>query len=268
IRQAEDGLARTEQHRQSLAANIAVDQARQADRESRLANVKHQLAQLTTDASELEARLAHTRQRLTSATTAQQAAAARLDQSREALRLASQQADRLHGALEALGATDLTRVNDADLPPDWQTALEDLPVVGLAGELATRIRPINSLLSAYLRRIVVLADDQAAREAHHRLSERLAADTPAWAVLSMDGLLMTASGARPLEPAGDGGESALADWSRQVRQLEAELQAAESRRRSALAEVQAARDALDDAEADERGARLALGEAETRLAEL
>jgi chromosome segregation protein len=268
IRQAEDGLARTEQHRQSLAANIAVDQARQADRESRLANVKHQLAQLTTDASELEARLAHTRQRLTSATAAQQAAAARLDQSREALRLASQQADRLHGALEALGATDLTRVNDADLPPDWQTALEDLPVVGLAGELATRIRPINSLLSAYLRRIVVLADDQAAREAHHRLSERLAADTPAWAVLSMDGLLMTASGARPLEPVGDAGESALGDWSRQVRQLEAELQTAESRRRSALADVQDARDALDDAEADERGARLALGEAETRLAEL
>ncbi len=268
IRQAEDRLARTEQHRQSLAANIAVDQARQADRESRLASVMQQVERLATEGGELEAGLTRTRERLTAAAAAQAAAAARLEQAREALRLASQQADRLHGALQALGATDLARVDDADLPPEWQTALADLPVVGVAGELATRIRPISALLAAYARRIVVLANDDAAREAHRRLSDRLAADTPAWAVLSMDGLLMAAAGARPLEPTGETGHSTLGDWSRQVRQLEAELQAAEAGRRSALAEVQAARDALDDAEADERGARLALGEAETRLAEL
>src|SRR5207244_8010456 len=134
---------------------------------------------------------------------------------REQLRLASQQADRLHGALEALGASELSHGDDTDLPAAWQAALQGLPVVGLAGELAARIRPIDLLLAGYLRRIVVLADQASAREAQRRLAERLPADAPAWAVLSMDGLLLAAEGARPLEAVRDQGQSVLADWSRQ-----------------------------------------------------
>jgi chromosome segregation protein len=80
----------------------------------------------------------------------------------------------------------------------------------------------------------------------------------------MDGLLLAAEGARPLEAT----TSTLADWRRQVRELEAELASAESARHAALTEVQAARDALDDAEAGERGARMALSEAQARLVEL
>ena len=268
IRQAEDRLARTQQQRQSLEANIAVDQARQTDRETRLASVDQQLARLAAERGELEQHLARTRDRLTAATAAQRTAAASLERAREALRLASQQADRLHGALEALGAADLKRTDDADLPSDWQAALDGLPVVGVAGQLAARVRPIDRLLAAYLRRIVVLANDEAAREAHRRLSGRLAPSTPAWGVLSLDGLLLAADGAHPIEPAGEAGQTTLADWSRQVRQLEAELESAEAQRRGALGQVQAARDTLDDAEADERGARLALSEAEARLTQL
>src|SRR5207248_6846922 len=122
-------------------------------------------------------------------------------------------------------------------------------------------------LAGSRRRIVVLPDDTAAREAHHRLSSRLPSDAAAWAVLSMDGLLLVAEGPRPLEAVQDDGQSALADWARQVRELEAGRQAAEAERRAFLNEVQAARDGLDDAEADERSARLALGETEARLAE-
>jgi len=114
----------------------------------------------------------------------------------------------------------------------------------------------------------VLANDEAAREAHRRLTTRLSADAPAWAVLSMDGLLLAAEGARPLERVGDEGQSVLADWSRQVRRLEAELSAAEAQRHAALAEVQTARDSLDDTEANERGARRAFGEIEAHLVEL
>ena len=268
VRDAEERLARTEQHLLSLQSNLAVDQARQTDRETRLANVEQQLAGMTQERTELEAGLERIHGRLTKAARQQEEAASRLEQAREQLRLASQQADRLHGALEALGAADLSPGDDSELPDEWQTALKDLPVVGLASQLAKRIRPIDLLLAGYVRRIVVLANDPAAREAHQRLSERLTRDAPAWAVLSMDGLLLAADGPRPLESATDEGQSALADWTRQVRELELELQSAESARHATLAEVQAARDSLDDAEADDRSARLAASETEARLAEL
>ena len=268
IQDAEARLARTTQHLHSLEANLAVDQARQLDRESRLSNLQEHLQAATEERTELERNLEETRRRLDVANTAHTDAAARLEAARERLRVASQQADRLQGALQALGALDLRKTDDSDLPSDWQEALSGLPVLGLAGQLAARIRPIDLLMGGYLRRIVVLGDDGAAREAHRRLSERLPADAPAWAVLSMDGLLLSAAGPRPLEAAHDRGESALADWSRQVRQLENDLDAAETSRHAALAEVQSARDSLDDAEANERGARLALGELEARLAEV
>jgi chromosome segregation protein len=71
-----------------------------------------------------------------------------------------------------------------------------------------------------------------------------------------------------MDAAEDRGQSALADWSRQVRELESDLTTAEAERRAALADVQASRDALDDAEAAERGARMALGEIDVRMNEL
>jgi chromosome segregation protein len=268
IQDAEARLARTTQHVHSLESNLAVDQARQLDRESRLANLQQQLAAASQQRAELEQSLDNARNRLRAASEAHVAASRDLEAARERLRVASQQADRLHGALQALGAVDLRQVDDSGLPTQWQAALQGLPVIGLAGELASRIRPIDLLLGGFVRRIVVLADDEAAREAHRRLSEQLPQDAAAWAVLSMDGLLLAANGPRPLEAVEDQGQSALADWSRQVRQLEADLDAAEASRRTSLSEVQSARDALDDAEADERGARLALGELDARLAEV
>lgn len=268
IRDVEARLVRTTQQVHSFASNLAVDQARQLDRESRLASLREQLSAVRQERTELEAELDSLRTRLAAATEAHRQAASRLDSAREQLRVASQQADRLHGALQALGAIDLRQTDDSALPTEWQHALEGLPVIGLAGHLAARIRPIDLLLSGFVRRIVVLADDAAAREAHRRLSQRLPEDAAAWAVLSMDGLLLAAEGARPLEAQADQGQSALADWSRQVRQLEADLDAAESTRHAALAEVQSARDSLDDAEANERTATLGLRERETRLAEV
>jgi chromosome segregation protein len=268
IRDAESRLARTTQHVHSLQSNVAVDEARQTDRETRLASVQQRLETVSQELREQETTVENTRRRLATASEARSGAHARLEAARERLRVVSQQADRLHGALQALGAIDINQADDSDLPSDWQTALAGLPVVGLAGELAARIRPIDLLLAGYVRRIVVLANDNAAREAHQRLASRLASDAPAWAVLSLDGLLLTGEGPRPMDAVEDRGQSALADWSRQVRELEADLTTAEVERRAALAEVQSARDALDDAEASERGARQGLGEIDVRMKEL
>jgi chromosome segregation protein len=268
ISDAESRLARTTQHVHALQSNLAVDEARQTDREARLDSVREQLTGISEELRDHQSSVESTRRRLTSATEARVAATTRLETARERLRVTSQQADRLHGALQALGAIDISQPDDSDLPSDWQTALAGLPVVGLAGELAARIRPIDLLLAGYVRRIVVLADDAAAREAHQRLASRLPIGAPAWAVLSLDGLLLTAEGPRPMDAVEDRGQSALADWSRQVRELEADLTSAEAERHTALADVQSSRDALDDAEATERGARQALGELDVRVTEL
>src|SRR5207248_3705514 len=104
-----------------------------------------------------------------------------------------------HGALTALGAPTLEQ--KAELPPAWRDLLADLPVLGLAGELATRIQPIDRLLRGYLRRVLVLADDASARTAHQRLAKALGRDSPAWAVLSLEGVLLTPGGETPLEAA-------------------------------------------------------------------
>ncbi len=268
IRETAARQQRIEQHVQTLQANLAVDQARQGDRETRLAKIEEQFRVLQTEARALAERLEEGRGRQSTAAAAQRQAASKLTQAAEALAAASQHADRLQGALAALGATDLNRPEAAELPPDWQAALRDLPVVGLAGELAARIRPIDLLLGGLLRRIVVLASDAAAREAHRRLSANLAADAPAWAVLSMDGLLLASQGERPLEAVGDEGQSILADWARQVRQLEDDFAAAESRRQAIESDVQAARAEMASADAAERTARVGVGELEARLAEL
>ncbi len=268
IGEAEARLARTEQHVQSLQANLAVDEARQSDREARLANLEENIRRTAAEVASDGERVEQTRVRLAATEAARQAAMVNLDQARETLRSTSQQADRLQGALAALGAADLSRRADADLPADWQAALHDLPVLGTARELAEQIRPINLLLGGYLRRIVVLDGDAAAREAHRRLSAQLKPDAPAWAVLSMSGLLLTSEGERPLEAVGDQGQSVLADWAEQVRQLESERTEAESRRRAAVVAVQTARDGVDESDADARSARIALGDVEAHLAEL
>jgi chromosome segregation protein len=267
IRESEARLARTAQHLQSLQANLAVDQARRSDRETRLAKLAQRLTELQTAAAGLGERLAESRTRLASVTASRREFAAALTQAGERLRAASQQADRLHGALAGLGAADLSSQQGADLPSDWHAVLHDLPVVGLAGELAARIRPIDLLLGAFLKRIVVLASDEATREAHRRLSTNLPTSAPAWAVLSMDGLLLASEGDRPLEAIGDEGQSTLADWTRQVRQVEDELAAAEAGRSAAEAAVRDARHSMEASEAEERSARAAVGVAEGAMAE-
>ena len=268
LRDTNARLVRTEQHLQSLHANLAVDQARQNDRQTRVSRLEEHIGTLQTEARALAERLEATLGRHSLVLSAQREAASRLARAGDALRTASRDADRTQGALAALGAVDPRQPSSADLPPDWRVALQDLPVLGLAGELATRIRPIDLLLGGLLKRIVVLADDAAAREAHRRLSARLSADAPAWAVLSMDGLLLASHGERPLEAVGDEGQSILADWARQVRQLEEEFGAAEARRRAAEADMQAARADMDAADAEEHAERVSVGEVEARLAEL
>ncbi len=268
IGEAEARLARTEQQQQSLQANLAVDQARQGDRAARLATLEENLARIKAETASDGERLEQSRAKLAATEEARQAAMATLDQAREMLRSTSQQADRLQGALAALGAADLSRRDDADLPADWQAVLHDLPVLGLARELAEQIRPIDLLLGGYLRRIVVLDGDDPAREAHRRLTTHLKPDAPAWAVLSMSGLLLASTGERPLEVVGDEGQSVLANWSQQVRQLEQERTEAETRRRAAIVAVQTARDGVDDADDKTRAARVALGDVEAHLAEL
>ena len=84
---------------------MAVDQARQVDRDSRLAAVQQQLIALGRERRELHERQEHTGGRLAAAEQAHCEAAGRLETAREQLRLASQQADRLQGALEALGGS-------------------------------------------------------------------------------------------------------------------------------------------------------------------
>jgi len=240
--EAETRLRQMEQQVHALESNLAVDEARRTDRASRLAALEEQLTQSIADH-------AHLTERVSQAEAAQTVAVERHAQASEAeraaadaLRAISQQADRLHGALMALGGAELSGEQRATLPEDWQAVLADLPVIGLAGELGTRIRPIDRLMRAYLLRVIVLGDDASAREAYRRLSTTLAAETPGWAVLSLDGKLLTPPGERPLAEAAEG--SALADWRRQVRQLEAELADAERARRDAVARVEAAHFAL------------------------
>jgi chromosome segregation protein len=268
MQDVEARLTRTEQHLQSLQGALAVEQARQSERAARVATLEPQVESARAEVSSLATRIEAVRSKLATASAARTQAGSRLEVARETLRTVSQQADRLQGALAALGAADLDQRDDADLPSDWQAVLQALPVVGRARELAARIRPIDLVLSGYLQRIVVLATDEAAREAFNRLGQHLPASAAAWGVMSIDGLLLAAGGERPVEVVGDAGQSILANWAQQVRRLESERAEAETSRRAAVVSVQGARDALDDAEATERSARMALSDAEARLAEL
>jgi len=262
--EAEARLARTEGRARRLESDMAVEEARRADRELRLAELDRLLTSAGDDRARVTADVDGARTRLTHTSEARATAASRVEQAQDALRVANQHADRLHGALEALGAARVRRESRAEIPESWQAALADLPVIGLAGELAARILPIDRLLRGYLRRTVVLGDDASAREAHHRLSGNLTDAEPAWAVLSMDGLLLTPAGERRLAHATDEG-SALADWRRQVRELESELAQLEQQRSAAEAELEAAQAALEAATREEVATRSAAAEVEARL---
>ncbi len=261
VASTESQLAQLERELHAVEAAEAVEQARAADRAARLLALETQLAELTRDQTTLgeqaqaaRATVEQASERHARASEAERAAA-------EALRDASQLADRLQGAIGALGIPRETEA--AQMPKEWHAALTGLPVVGLAGELASRIQPIDRLLRAYLHRIVVLRDDAGAREAHRRLAAALTGGAPVWAVLSLDGLMLTPGGETPLEAADEG--SGLADWRRQVRQLEAELAAAESARTNATHEHAAAATEREAAAAADRAARDALNAATAEL---
>ncbi|HET6318259.1 MAG TPA: AAA family ATPase, partial [Chloroflexota bacterium] len=232
VHDLETRLAELERELHTVEAAQAVEQARAADRAPRLQTLGEELERLQREETALrdEAQRANSQreaasERYATASEAERAAT-------ETLREASQHADRLHGAYAALGIPAPEDSESAQMPDRWRDLLTDLPVVGLAGELAARIRPIDRLLHAYLRRIVVLRDDPGAREAHRRLAAALGDQEAAWAVLSLDGLLLTPGGETPLEPA-DEAASGLADWRRQVRELEQQLQQAEATRAAA-----------------------------------
>jgi chromosome segregation protein len=264
--QAEARLGQVEQQLHALEATLAVDEARRVDRVARLAALEQQLVESTAEHGRLSASLDQARAALDDALERHATASEEARAADEALRTASQRADRLHGALTALGGAELSGERRPELPAEWQAALADLPVVGLAGELSTRIRPIDRLMRAYLMRIVVLPDDGSARAAHRRLGESAPPDAPAWAVLSLDGLLLASDGGRRLAEAAEG--SAFADWRRQVRQLEADVRAAERARADAATLVEDTRMALESAANTARVRRDATHAASTELDQL
>jgi chromosome segregation protein len=252
VETVERQLAELERDLHALEATVAVEEARAADRGARLRTLESQLEQLEQDETALRTRQAATQAALDEASERHATRSEAERTTAEALREANQQADRLQGAIAALGAPKPADLDQAHMPPRWRELLADLPVLGLAGELATRIQPIERLLAGYQQRIVVLPDDAGAREAHRRLAA-IASAAAAWAVLSLDGLLLTPGGETPLEAADEG--SGLADWRRQVRELEAELASAERARTDAeQAHIAAAHEREAAAEAD-RAAR-------------
>ena len=265
IRELETRLAGSEQQLRALEAARAVEAARAADHGARITALEERLPRLSADHAQARARLEDARTALAQAGAARRASAEQVERAREAARIASQQADRLQGALAALGAPSPQppRRRGGDVPEEWRAVLEGIPVLGLAGEMAMRARPIDRLLRGYLSRTLVVPDAKAARQAHRRLSEALPPDAPAWAILSLDGLLLGAPGERPVEQAAAGG-SALADWRRRIEQAHTELTAAEQARATAEAALAAARAALDTAERDERAARVRIGELEAQ----
>lgn len=253
--QTDQQLNDLERELQAIDSAVAVEQARSRDRQERINALQTQLQELTAQAEALQDQQLAAETVLEAATERHALASEAERAATEALRSASQQADRLHGALQALGAP--TPEEARELPDAWQKILSGLPVLGLAGELARRVRPIDLLLRAYLARTVVLADDAAAKEAHRRLASELENTEPAWAVLSLEGLLLTPGGETPLEAA-DARTSGLADWRKQLRQLQSELQTAEAARASAETTATATSSERTQAAEAERSAREAL----------
>jgi chromosome segregation protein len=252
----------------SLDAHANLEQARRADRDSRITALERQLSQHTEERARVTESIEQSSRTLGSATEQHRASAAELEHAAEALRVARQQADRLQGALTALGAAETSSARSIDGAQALLGALEGLPVVGTIAELAARVRPVDRLLRAYLARVVVLADDAATHEAHRRLEARLPHETLAWAVLSTSGLLLSAPGERVLRASDDDGRSALVEWQREVERTQHELETAHAACASAQAALVQARARLETADAAERSARAALSEREAELTQL
>jgi len=267
ILQLEERLASSEQRLRQSEATVAVDEARQSDRRARIEALADSVARLGHDLAAQQDGLKTAQHSLAQAVEERRVAGERADWARESARVVARQADRLQGTLEALGfRPDATQRGAAatTLPSQWRVVLDGLPVVGIAADLAARVRPVDRLVRGYLMRTVVMADAAAAREAHRRLSAELDPAAPAWAVLSADGLLLTALGDRSVVSGADEG-TALADWRRQVQQLQAERAAAETARGEAERGHEEAAAWLAAAEEAARAARAAVRDGESSL---
>jgi chromosome segregation protein len=265
----EEQLASGDERIRGWEAARAVDEARLADRRARLEQLAESVARIRNEAAGAQEQLEAVQRVFVQSVEERRQAAQRVERTREAARSAARQADRLHGALEALGfPRDTEREAPvASLPPAWQQLLRGLPVLGTAAELAARVRPVDRLLHGYLMRTVVVADDGAAREAYRRLAAQLGAAEPAWAVVSAQGLLLGAAGERRVERGSDEG-SAVADWRRQVQRLQAERAEADATRRRLDEELAEHTAALERAEDAEQAARATVRERESVLQQL
>lgn len=257
---AERELSGAEIRLGEIEASGALERARQGEARARLAAVQTQVTRLTGLVSEGEQRLAAARLAAEITRTTLDGTRSEEHRRAEKLRELRQQVDRLQGALDALGLAPRGGA-DAALPAQWREVLANLPVVGLAGDLAGRVRPLDVLLRGYLQRIVVVRTDDAAREARSRLAGLLSAGGPAWAVLSLDGRLFAAPGDQPVE-ADEGQGSALVSWRERVVELEAERTTLEVAAAAAEEAARAAAAVLAGAErqADRAGVELRTAE--------
>ncbi|MBV9356257.1 MAG: hypothetical protein JO023_12110 [Chloroflexi bacterium] len=273
ILRIEEELASGEARRRELDASHAVDEARLVDQRRQIETLAEATARLTNEVGEVQAEVVAAQRLAQQAAEERRQASQRAERQREAARVAARQADRLYGALEALGFPRATPESEevlgasSSLPAEWRQVLSGLPVLGLAGELAARVRPVDRLLRGYLMRIIVVADDAAAREGHRRLTAQLGPTAPAWAVVSAEGLVLTALGERPIEDPADEG-SAVADWKRQVQRLQAQRADADRARQQAERQLEAAMAALAQATTADHTAMAAAREGEGRLQQL
>ncbi len=273
IQRLEEQIAGDEERRRQLDASHAVDEARLVDQRRQIETLAESTAHLHDEVGVVQAEVVAAQRLAQQAAEERRRAGQRVERLREAARVAARQADRLHGALEALGFPRTSPEQEeasqtaTSLPPQWRQVLRGLPVLGIAGELAARVRPVDRLLRGYLMRTVVVADNAAAREAHRRLMAELGPAVPAWAVVSAEGLLLAAVGERPIEDSADEG-SVVADWKRQVQQLQAQRADADATRQQAERELEEATEALAQATAADQAAIAASREGEGRLQQL
>ncbi|MBV9543327.1 MAG: AAA family ATPase, partial [Chloroflexi bacterium] len=266
LARAESNLAHVVDQLRNLEGHANVEHVRRADRDGRIGELEQRLAAHSDERVRLGQSVEQTRTASSAAVERHRAAVAEVEHATEALRHARQQADRLEGALAALGAAQNTSaVDSAD---GLLGVLDGLPVVGVASELAARVRPVDRLLRAYLGRVVVLRDDAATREAYTRLQALTSGQESAWAVLSTSGLFLAAPGERGVGAPEDDGRSALVDWQQEVERMQQQLRDARAVSAAAQAAVERTRIALQEADAAERAARATVSERDAELAQL
>lgn len=262
ILQAEADLAGAQELARAHERHAAAEAARVSERAARIEALSGRLQGLERQRDELRAALDPARKEQADTERARAAAAERVAEVRAAARQLAQQADRLQGALDALG--NAVRPTTSALDPAWRDALAGVHVLGTALDVASRVRPLDAAVRGLLARTVVVEDDAAARDAHHRLSQLHGESAPAWAVVSLQGLFLPAPGARVLGGAGGEG-SALADWGRRVQELRAERAGVAARRAEADAADAAAQAEATVAENAAAASRAVVRDLEARL---